>query len=193
MSNYVRFIGVDVETTGLKPEKSDRITEIALVVKDFMLDTKEFVHRKTFCTLVNPQRNIPADVQRITGIDNDMVKTAPTFDLIAPKLRPVFDNCDCVVAHNIEFDAKFLIAEMSLAGQKFNVESTEPFCTMQEGRFATSFGEVPKLEKLCWALGIEFDGVAAHRADYDTEKMMEAFVVGCEKKYFKPDCLAGLL
>lgn len=192
MSNYIRFVGVDVETTGLHAEKDDRITEIALVVYDYLIDDKEFVHRKTFSTLVNPQRSIPAKIQEITGIDNAMVAKAPTFDIIAPKLKPVFDSADCVIAHNLEFDAKFLVTEMNRAKQTFNDES-EPFCTMQEGRFASSMGEVPRLQKLCWSLGVEFDATAAHRADYDTERMMAAFVEGCLQGWFKPECLKGEL
>jgi len=46
---------------------------------------------------------------------------------------------------------------------------------------------VPKLAELCRACRIDFDEVSAHRAWYDTEKMMDALIYGLKKGYFKLD------
>jgi DNA polymerase III subunit epsilon len=186
----IRFVGTDVETTGLSPEKGDKITEIALVVYDYSLVEKKFVMKKTWSTLINPERSIPEKAQGITGITPLMVNSKPTFKHFAPVIEKVFDSADCFIAHNLSFDAGFLVAELNQAGYTLNMES-EPFCTMDNGRFAKPLGEIPKLVDVCWSLNVDFDADAAHRADYDTEKMMEAFVIGCQRQLFKPDCLKG--
>lgn len=188
---YLRFVGTDVETTGLRPEKGDRITEIALVIVDFDIGTSAFQMRKSWSTLINPERSIPAKVQELTSIKSAMVATKPVFKDVAPSVARVFESADCVVAHNFEFDGDFIIHEMERADQQLNMDS-EPFCTMQSGRFAKPLGEVPKLTDLCWALDVEFDDTVAHRAKYDTERMMEAFAIGCKRGVFQPECLKGV-
>lgn len=190
-NDYVRFVGADVETTDLKVEDGHRITELAIVVYDYVIDEDEFHHRKTFSTLVNPERSISAKASELTGITAAMVAKERPFRDIAPAVANVFNSANCFVAHNLVFDAGFLAAELSMASQKFNMDS-EPFCTMQNGRFASPLGEVPKLARLCWSLGVEFDDTSAHRADYDTEKMMLAFIKGCRAGWFKPECLKGM-
>lgn len=189
---FLRFLGTDLETTGFSAEKGDRITEFSFTIYDFMLDTKTFVRRKTWCNLVNPERDIPAKVQEITSITPAMVATKPKLEHFAPTIAKLLASADCFVAHNLEFDGPFLHHEMTRLKQPFNMDS-EPFCTMQSGRFAKPLGQVPKLVDLCWALDVPFNADEAHRASYDTEKMMEAFVKGCESGQFKPDCLKGIL
>lgn len=189
---FLRFVGCDLETTGFSAEKGDRITEFSFTIYDFHLADKRFERRKTWSSLVNPERTIPAKVQEITSITPAMVATQPKLETFAPMISKVLASADCFVAHNLDFDGPFLHHEMTRLKQPFNMDS-EPFCTMQEGRFAKPLGEVPKLVDLCWALDVDFDTTAAHRASYDTEKMMQAFVKGCQKGLFKPDCLKGIL
>ena len=70
------YVLLDLETTGATPLK-DRITEIALIKFE---DGKE-VDR--WQTLVNPQTKIPDFIQSLTGITNEMVENAPTFEQVA--------------------------------------------------------------------------------------------------------------
>ena len=63
---------VDIETTGGMP-KRDRITEIAIV----LYNGRQIIDR--FESLLNPERTIPWEITRITGITDDMVKDAPKF------------------------------------------------------------------------------------------------------------------
>lgn len=188
--NHIRFVGADLETTGFHAEKGDRVTEFAFTIVDFDKSTKQFAVRKTFASLVNPKRDIPAKVQQITSITPEMVAGKPEFNHFAPVISKLLFSADCFVAHNLDFDGPFLHHMITLSGHPFNMDS-EPYCTMQNGRFATALGNVPKLEALCWSLGVEFNADEAHRASYDTEKMMEAFIIGCQKGLFKPECLIG--
>ena len=72
---------VDIETTG-SYAAGNGITEIAIVIHDGV-KTLNFYE-----SLVNPQIPIPYFIQRLTGIDNNMVAKAPAFEEIAGQ---VFD------------------------------------------------------------------------------------------------------
>lgn len=171
------IVGTDIETTGLKQEAGHRITEIAMDIYHF--DGKKPVAKGIFHTLVNPERTIPDNIQNLTGITPSMVAKAPTWAEVAPKVSKILNATDVLVAHNIDFDAPFLVAELLRVGQSVN-DNIEAFCTMENGRFATPLGKCPKLTELCWALEVDFADDAAHRADYDTMKMMEALWAGVE-------------
>ena len=73
---FEKLVFVDLETTGTNPV-ADRITEIGLVEVDA---AGKATH---WSSLVNPGVGIPAFIQSLTGISNDMVRDAPTFDELA--------------------------------------------------------------------------------------------------------------
>ena len=98
------YVVVDVETTGLKP-RYHRITEVAVIrVSD---DGDRFV----WTTLVNPDRRIPRQISKLTGIDPQMVATAPRFGSIAQTILDLVGDA-LIVGHNVDFDIGFLNAEL---------------------------------------------------------------------------------
>jgi DNA polymerase-3 subunit epsilon len=98
---------VDIETTG-GPAQRESITEIGIVQVD-----EDGV--REWSTLVRPDARIPDYIQRLTGIDDDMVADAPRFAEIADA---VFDRLDgrLFVAHNARFDHGHLRAAFRRAG-----------------------------------------------------------------------------
>lgn len=100
------YVVVDVETTGGRAFRGDRITEIAAVV------VRDGQVREVFETLVNPERSIPPFITQLTNITWEMVKDAPTFDRIAPDLLRVLEG-NVFVAHNATFDWRFVTSELS--------------------------------------------------------------------------------
>ncbi|OQB41472.1 MAG: DNA polymerase III PolC-type [candidate division CPR1 bacterium ADurb.Bin160] len=56
-----------------------------------------------FHTLVNPQRNIPSMITKLTGITNEMVKDAPIISEVVPDFLDFIQD-NIVVAHNASFD-----------------------------------------------------------------------------------------
>ncbi len=102
------FAVVDVETTGMRPGDDDRITEIAVVV------VQGSRRELAFESLVNPRRPIPARICELTGITNQMVSTAPTFDEIADELLAALAG-RVFVAHNARFDWGFVGHEVRRA------------------------------------------------------------------------------
>jgi DNA polymerase-3 subunit epsilon len=172
---------IDLETTGLKAEEGHRITEIALVLVE--LRDGKFTPRGKFSTLINPKRSIPDFIQGLTGITPVMVSGSPTWEELSPKISKILTKVDCLIAHNIGFDAPFLAVELVRVGEE--IPNVETYCTMDNGRFATALGRVPKLSKLCEVLDVEFNAEDAHRAIYDTEKLAEAFISGFNQGVFK--------
>jgi len=97
---FMQYTVVDLETTGLS-RYAHKITELAAArVEDGEV-------ADTFSTLVNPEVHIPSFITRLTGIDDRMVRDAPTVAEALPGyLRFLSD--DRVVAHNATFDTGFL-------------------------------------------------------------------------------------
>jgi DNA polymerase III subunit epsilon len=96
------FVVLDLETTGLSPER-DRITEVGAV----KVRGGEVLGE--LATLVRPDRPIPAAVTAVTGISDEMVRHAPPIGAVLPSLLTFLSDA-VLVAHNATFDVGFLRA-----------------------------------------------------------------------------------
>lgn len=114
---------VDIETTGGMSNR-DRITEIAIIVTD----GKTVI--KSFSSLVNPERSIPSEITRITGITNAMVANSPKFYEIAKEVVEYTNDC-IFVAHNVSFDYNFIRNEFASLGYTF---TKKQLCTVKLSR-----------------------------------------------------------
>ncbi|MBQ5332881.1 MAG: 3'-5' exonuclease [Oscillospiraceae bacterium] len=101
------YVVVDLETTGLSPEK-DRIIEIAAVKVENDAVTDKF------STLVNPHRHIDSYITELTGIDDSMVKNAPDISEAMPAFLKFAGNMTLLGHNIIRFDLRFLQAVTSL-------------------------------------------------------------------------------
>ncbi len=103
----------DLETTGTWVEK-DRIIEIAIIK---LLPSGE---RSVYHKRVNPLMPIPTVVEALTGITNDMVKDAPSFQMIAQEVLNFIGDAD-IAGFNVEkFDIPLLERELADAGLPFS-------------------------------------------------------------------------
>jgi len=94
------YVALDIETTGLDPER-DAIIEIGAVKfrGQEVLDT--------WSSLVNPQRPLPYSIQRLTGISpKEVDRATPLFSLLGSLSH--FVGHHPLVGHNIAFDLAFL-------------------------------------------------------------------------------------
>lgn len=102
----------------------DKITEIAIV----LFDGHNIIDQ--FDTLINPERSIPHEITRITGINDNMVSEAPKFYEVARKIIEMTEN-SIFVAHNARFDYSFIREEFSALGYTF---SRKHLCTVALSR-----------------------------------------------------------
>lgn len=139
---------VHAETTGLRADRHDRVTEIAVVHVDPLgRVTGEWT------TLVNPERESgPPDVHGIGAAD---LRFAPTFAHIAGALRSLLAG-RVVVGHDLTFEVAFLGYEFARLGVDIPLMSTDGISTMSWApRFLPT---APRsLAGCCAAAGIRLD------------------------------------
>ncbi|MBI6547045.1 MAG: 3'-5' exoribonuclease [Cyanobacteria bacterium NC_groundwater_1444_Ag_S-0.65um_54_12] len=101
--DQITFVAFDTETTGISA-LSCKIVEIAAV--KFGSDGKVV---GTFEQLVNPECLIPANVIRIHGITNEMVREQPAMNEVIPRFLAFLGASNTILlAHNARFDIAFL-------------------------------------------------------------------------------------
>lgn len=159
------FHVVDLETTGLSAD-TDRIIELATVT----IRDGEVVDR--FETLVNPGEMVMAVATNITGIDNAMLAQAPSTEMALKRWLAYLGEGGQFVAHNADFDWRFLKAEFARAGLPFPFK--RKFCTMKMAETVFTHGRRIKLDYLVKRLGLEAS--PCHRAMPDAEAAAQAFV-----------------
>jgi DNA polymerase-3 subunit epsilon len=163
------FTIVDVETTGGSPLLS-RIIELGII----RVERGEVVQK--FNKLINPKTEIPEIITEITGINKQMVKYSPLFEEIAEDILPLFED-SIFVAHNSNFDYKFLKEEFKRAGLMFNMDS---LCTVRLSRVL-----YPQYKKHNLSAIIErfdFECQNRHRA-FDDAKVLWDFLQHAEKNF----------
>ena len=145
---------VDVETTGLDPQR-DEIIELAMKPFNYGLDGTVFSVGDGFQELRQPSKPITPEITAITGITNEMV----AGQIIDPALVAKFAGpASLVIAHNAAFDRRFL--------ERFSdVFSTKPWaCSLSQIDWAVEGFEGTKLGYLAQAAGFFYD---RHRAMHD--------------------------
>jgi len=96
LKNKQKYCLLDTETTGLG--NNDKVVEIAIID----LDGKILLN-----TLVNPERKIPLDAERVHGISNSMMKDAPSIEVVREEIREILQD-RIMLAYNAKFDARMI-------------------------------------------------------------------------------------
>lgn len=144
-----RFAVVDVETTGVRARRGDRIIEIAVVIDGNV----------AFHSLVNPGFPISPFVGSLTGITDGMLREAPPFDAVVDGLLDALRGT-VFVAHNARFDWAFVSAEVTRA--RGLLLQGPRVCTMRLAR--RLLPDLPRrnLDTVSYHFGITIEG--RHRA-----------------------------
>ncbi|WP_027206464.1 PolC-type DNA polymerase III [Butyrivibrio fibrisolvens] len=114
-----RYIAFDTETTGFSAY-NDRIIELGAVIFE---DGKAV---KSFGSLVNAGKRVPASATRVNNITNDMLADSPKEDVVYPEfvefLGDAITGDTIICAHNASFDMRFLSATFERLGIDANIK-----------------------------------------------------------------------
>jgi DNA polymerase-3 subunit epsilon len=102
------FAVVDVETTGLYPDRGDRVCEVAVVPVGGAPDG-------AWHTLVDPRRSMSPGAVVVSGIDDGQLTSSPPMEQVAAGLFARLEG-RVLVALNAPFVVGFLRAELSPLG-----------------------------------------------------------------------------
>ena len=158
--SYVVF---DIETTGFSP-LTCKIIEIGAV----RVEGGKITER--FSTFVNPQVPIPFRIENLTGINDNMVLSAPLIEEVLPQFLD-FCRGGVMVAHNAGFDMSFIQKNCQDLGidQTFTIVDT-----VAMARFLLPGLNRFKLDTVAKAVGVSLDN--HHRAVDDAGCTAEIFV-----------------
>ena len=125
---------VDVETTGLLTK--DPKTEI---VQISMIDHEG---RIVFSSMVNPQRPIPMAAQRVHGIDDRCVQSAPPWPVIGRIVAGLMES-KRVVCYNAGFDVHLIVTLF----QRYDIDIPEFECECAMEAYSAFIGEWSKAKE----------------------------------------------
>jgi len=122
----------------------------------FNFDGEKIV--SSFESLINPEVEIPPYIQKLTNINNDMVKDAPTFAEVINEISEITTG-NYFVAHNVNFDYSILKNEFKNMGRRF---TRKKLCTVELSKLVMPEQESFSLNSLSQELGIVME--SHHRA-----------------------------
>lgn len=163
------FVVIDFETTGLSFVGGDRITDIGA----FKINGNTIVSK--YEQLVNPQRLIPADIQKLTGITDNMVRLKPTINQVLPVLLDFIGDYTCVF-HNRKFDY-FTFLKPTYDTLHIDALNLNTLCTLELDRLIRPDVKSHKLSNVYEDLTGKKVMNGAHRASVDALMTAEVAVL----------------
>jgi DNA polymerase III subunit epsilon len=164
----MREIIFDTETTGLDPQRGDRMVEIGCI---------EMVNRvatgRTFHAYFNPDRPMPAEAEAVHGLSEAFLADKPRFAEKAAELIEFIGDSP-LVAHNAGFDFGFLNAELAICGMD-SVCRTRMVDTVAIARTRHP-GAKLSLDALCTRYGVDRSHRTRHGALLDAELLAQFYV-----------------
>lgn len=164
----MREIIFDTETTGFHAHANDRITEIGCVEVVNYMPTG-----KTWQSYINPERDIPEEVVKITGHRTPFYRDKPKFSEVAESFLDFVGDAR-LVAHNASFDRGFINAELKRAGRKQLLQS-QFFDTLVLAREMFP-GASNSLDALCKRMQISLESREFHGALLDAQLLSQVYL-----------------
>ena len=159
------FAVVDVETTGLRFDR-DQILQIAVVLQDWSAHPTS-----VWSTYVRPSQFWSRDLgpQHVHGISRRKLIFAPSTAKAMQKFAQLTSG-RILVAHNAEFDTKFLQA--AALENEVDLNWAGVLCTLKLSRkLDPQRQQTHKLSTLCEKYGVVLD--QAHHAEHDARATAE--------------------
>lgn len=161
------FVVFDLETTGLVSSPSagnmDKIIEIgAFKIIDGVI-------KESFTTFIDPQVRLKDEIVQLTGITQNMLYGAPTYEQVMPDFFKFCEGC-YLVGHNIaSFDFKFVDYYCAQCGYMLERKLFDTLNMAQQQLFLANY----KLNTIADKFGIVFNH---HRAIDDALTTAKIFI-----------------
>lgn len=179
MTNEIRQIVFDTETTGIKFETGDRIIEVGAI---------ELINRKRTGRMmhfyVDPEREIDEEAVAIHGWNRENLiieSGGKKFEDHADELFDFFKGAE-LIAHNISFDRSFIEGEFKRCGlfHRENINDLSEICTLRDTlKIARDKhpGKRNTLDALCKRYEIDNSGRELHGALLDSELLTDVYLI----------------
>ncbi len=166
----MRQIFFDTETTGLDPDKGDRVVEIGCVE---MLD-RQLTGRHLHLYL-NPERDMPEEAFKIHGLSQQFLSDKPLFAAVADELLAFLAGAQLVI-HNAAFDVGFINAELRRVKRPPLAQTVASVLDTWQLAKELFPGKANSLNALCRRLEVDNSSRTFHGALLDSELLAEVYV-----------------
>lgn len=163
----MRQIVIDTETTGLDAT-TDRIVEVGCVELLNLIPTGRQLQ-----LYINPGMRMPAEAQAVHGLTDEFLADKPSFAQVADELIAFLGDAS-LIAHNAEFDFRFLNAEFARVGAS-PIAQHRVIDTLTLARRKHPGGQ-NTLDALCSRYGIDTSRRTLHGALLDSELLAEVYI-----------------
>lgn len=166
----MRQVFFDTETTGLDPDKGDRVVEIGCVE---MLDRR--LTGRHLHLYLNPERDMPEEAFRIHGLTSAFLADKPRFGEVADELLGFLDGAQLVI-HNAAFDVGFVNAELRRLQRPLLAERVASVLDTWQLAKEVFPGKSNSLDALCRRLEVDNSSRSLHGALLDAQLLAEVYV-----------------
>jgi DNA polymerase-3 subunit epsilon len=168
MTQAVREIILDTETTGLDPRQGHRIVEIGCLELINHIPTDRHFHK-----YINPECDISDEAVAVHGLTREKLAKEPVFAEIAGDFLDFVGDARLVI-HNADFDVGFINHELGTLGLPA-IAPDRATCTVKMARRRFP-GAPASLDALCRRFGVDNSGRTLHGALLDAQLLAECYI-----------------
>lgn len=163
----MREIVFDTETTGLDPSKGDRVVEIGAIEILNLIPTGRVFH-----VYIDPERDMPEEAFRVHGLSREFLAQHKKFAEIVHDFVDFIEDSP-LVAHNAEFDVRFINAEFAT----LKLPPLAPARIVDTLAMARRLhpGSPASLDALCQRYGVDISRRDKHGALLDAGLLAEVY------------------
>lgn len=189
----MKILIFDTETGGVNAYAND-ILQLSYQIIDY--DTQRVLKNvDRFFPWPEDKTRITWGAIQVNGLTEEYLATKDLSDRreAMEEFYEDMDNCELIVAHNGEFDKKFIIATAQREGlRRFDgwkpmidtMKTTTDLCRIPKRNGGFGF-KWPKLIELAEFLNIETDDINLHDSSADVELTKRCFLYLLEKKFYR--------
>jgi DNA polymerase-3 subunit epsilon len=142
-----------------------------------------FPSGRTYQCYLNPERDMPAEAERVHGISAAFLADKPLFRDVAAELLSFLGDAPLVI-HNAAFDLKFLNAELArIDGEPIPPGRAIDTVDIAKMKFP---GARYSLDELCKRFAIDLSNRSKHGALLDADLLAQVYLelIGGRQKHF---------